>query len=78
MIIGLILSNTPAQSETFLISKIKGLQEMGHQVALHANKTEDFYLCQTIPHPKPGNNDPVFPPPPISTPAADSAKIKDV
>ena len=56
MIIALVLSNTPAQSETFLNSKIKGLQEMGHQVVLFANQVEDFRLCRAIPHPKISRN----------------------
>ena len=52
MRIGLVLSNTPAQSETFFISKIKGLQENGYEVVLFASQTEDFRLCRVIPHPE--------------------------
>ena len=32
MKIGIILSNTPEYSETFFLSKIRGLQGRGHQV----------------------------------------------
>ena len=56
MIIGLILSNRPAQSETFFTSKIQGLQEEGYQVVLFANQSEDFQICRLIPHPKVGRN----------------------
>lgn len=56
MKIGFVLSSTPANSETFFIAKIKGLQEMGHQVLLFANQNRDFNLCQLITHPKVGQN----------------------
>ena len=56
MKIGLVLSNSPAQSETFFTSKIQGLREGGYQVALFANQSEDFHLCRTIPHPKVNRN----------------------
>lgn len=47
MTIGLILSKTPAYSETFFISKIKGLQEFGHRVILFVqHKEPDFNLCE--------------------------------
>ncbi|MBS2099073.1 glycosyltransferase family 4 protein [Carboxylicivirga linearis] len=37
MKIGLILSKVPGYSETFLVNKIKGLQEAGHSVLLFSN-----------------------------------------
>lgn len=47
MRIGLVLSSTPGYSETFLLSKIKGLQNHGHTVVLFAqNKQYDFKLCE--------------------------------
>ena len=56
MIIGLILSNRPAKSETFFTSKIQGLQDDGYKVALFANQSEDFQICRLIPHPKVSSN----------------------
>jgi colanic acid/amylovoran biosynthesis glycosyltransferase len=56
MKIGLVLSNSPAQSETFFTSKIKGLQDRGHQVVLFANQTKGFHLCRFIIHPKVSRN----------------------
>lgn len=50
MKIGLVLSNPPAYSETFFISKIKGLQKNGFEVVLFVNKnTEEFNLCRVKP-----------------------------
>ncbi len=47
MKIGLVLSNTPEYSETFFISKIKGLQKKGFQVILFVGKNKkDFDLCE--------------------------------
>lgn len=47
MKIGLVLSTTPAYSETFFISKIKGLQKNGFQVVLFVGKNkENFDLCE--------------------------------
>ena len=44
--IGLVLSGTPGYSETFFISKIKGLQEAGFEVVLFVDKkTTKFDLC---------------------------------
>lgn len=49
MKIGLFLSTTPGYSETFFISKIKGLQKNGIEVCLFChNKKEDFTLCPVI------------------------------
>lgn len=46
MQIGIVLSNTPGYSETFFISKIKGLQKNGIEVSIFCyNKKEDFKLC---------------------------------
>lgn len=53
MRIGIILSNTPAYSETFFRSKIKGLQENGVEVRLFCqSKEEDFRLCPVSESPK--------------------------
>lgn len=53
MTIGLILAKTPAYSETFFISKIKGLQEHGHQIILFVqHKEPDFNLCEVRIAPK--------------------------
>ena len=47
MRIGLILSSTPGYSETFLISKIKGLQSNGNKVVLFVQtRQQDFKLCE--------------------------------
>jgi colanic acid/amylovoran biosynthesis glycosyltransferase len=46
MKIGLVLSKTPSYSETFFISKIKGLQQSGIDVTLFVQqKSTDFSLC---------------------------------
>ena len=46
MKIGLVLSSTPAYSETFFNSKIKGLQKNGFEVVLFVNsKDTHFDLC---------------------------------
>jgi colanic acid/amylovoran biosynthesis glycosyltransferase len=46
MKIGLVLSSTPAYSETFFISKIIGLQKFGFEVVLFVNsKDTHFDLC---------------------------------
>ncbi|MBJ6367913.1 glycosyltransferase family 4 protein [Snuella sedimenti] len=53
MKIGLVLSKTPAYSETFFISKIKGLQASGIEVVLFVQyKAEDFVLCPVWVAPK--------------------------
>ena len=52
MKIGFVLFNTPAQSETFITSKLKGLQENGFKVVLFAKEKEKFDLCKVVPHPK--------------------------
>ena len=47
MKIGIVLSNTPAYSETFFNSKIKGLINNGVEVALCvAEKDKSFNLCK--------------------------------
>jgi glycosyltransferase involved in cell wall biosynthesis len=49
MKIGIILSQTPAYSETFFISKIKGLQRNGIAVSLYCQiKKDDFKACPVI------------------------------
>ena len=48
MKIALILNSTPAVSETFLISKIRGLQKNGHEVTIFARHKKDFKLCKVI------------------------------
>ena len=40
--IGLVLSNTPGYSETFFVSKIKGLVEAGNEFVLFASKGKDL------------------------------------
>jgi len=40
--IGLVLSNTPGYSETFFVSKIKGLVEAGNELLLFASKGKDL------------------------------------
>ncbi|GGZ80992.1 glycosyltransferase family 4 protein [Algibacter mikhailovii] len=53
MKIALVLSSTPAYSETFFRSKIRGLQISGHQVLLiTAKKDVNFDLCEQYVHPK--------------------------
>ena len=47
MKIGLVLSTTPAYSETFFLSKINGLSGSGFDVTLFVQKVEnDFSLCK--------------------------------
>jgi len=47
MTIGLLLSKPPSYSETYFISKIKGLQNSGFEVVLYVQKTDpNFSLCQ--------------------------------
>ncbi|ARV08949.1 hypothetical protein BTO05_04605 [Winogradskyella sp. PC-19] len=44
--IGIVLSQTPGYSETFFISKIKGLQDAGADITLFVqHKNKDFDLC---------------------------------
>lgn len=46
MKIGLVLARTPVYSETFFLSKIKGLKASGFEVTLFAQQKEgDFSLC---------------------------------
>lgn len=50
MKIGIVLSKTPGYSETFFISKIKGLQTNGHSVTLFSQSTtKGFNLCRVKP-----------------------------
>ncbi len=53
--IGLVLIKTPSFSEKFLISKIKGLQQEGHEVMLFARKYDDFNICKVVGMPKVSN-----------------------
>lgn len=48
--IGLVLPNHPSYSETFFISKIKGLQQKGFEVILFTSgpKNKSFKLCPVI------------------------------
>lgn len=49
MTIGIILSSSPGYSETFLTSKILGLQKQGHTVVLFCQEVlPDFSLCKTV------------------------------
>ena len=51
--IGLVLSSTPAYSETFFRSKIIGLKKAGYEVLLFAERNDkNFDLCRVIPNPK--------------------------
>ncbi len=53
MRIGLVLSSTPGYSETFLTSKIKGLQEQGIDVVLFSQQIDkEFKLCTVIKSPR--------------------------
>lgn len=49
MKIGIVLSSSPAYSETFLTSKILGLQKQGHSIVLFCQEVfPDFSLCETV------------------------------
>ncbi|WP_242091604.1 glycosyltransferase family 4 protein [Aestuariivivens sediminicola] len=53
MKIGLVLAKPPSYSETFFVSKIKGLQNHGFQVTMFVqNKEADFSLCDVKVAPK--------------------------
>lgn len=55
MKIGIVLSKTPSYSETFFTSKIKGLQNYGHEVLLFVQqKSDDFDGCTVIQSPYTG------------------------
>ncbi|MAO50405.1 MAG: glycosyltransferase [Pusillimonas sp.] len=57
MRIGLVLSQTPAYSETFFNSKIKGFREHGIDVHLYCqSKKDDFNLCPVILSPRVSSN----------------------
>ena len=56
MKIGLVLSNVPGLSETFIVSKIVGLQKAGHEVLLFANGKLETKICKKISHPTSLNN----------------------
>ncbi len=56
MKIGLVLSHVPGISETFLVSKIIGLQKAGHKVILFANGELETKICEKISHPTSSNN----------------------
>lgn len=52
MTIGIVLSQPPGYSETFFNSKIKGLQENGHEVILFTGPSQSSYkLCKHIKSP---------------------------
>jgi len=51
MKIGLIFTNFPSNSETFLISKINGLKKYGHQIILFGNGEIDKKYGRIIHHP---------------------------
>ena len=56
MRIGIVLSKTPAYSETFFNLKIKGLMDNGFEVVLFVQKKEkEFDLCPVIESPKVGS-----------------------
>ena len=46
MKIGLILSNIPSKSETFLCAKIIGLLKNGHEVLIFSDKENKFDLAK--------------------------------
>ncbi|WP_340203177.1 glycosyltransferase family 4 protein [Ascidiimonas sp. W6] len=49
MKIALVLANTPAYSETFFNSKIKGLQQNGFEVTLYTRiRQQNFELCPVV------------------------------
>ena len=49
MKIGMVLSSSPGYSETFLTSKISGLQIQGHTVILYCQDVlPEFSLCETV------------------------------
>lgn len=49
MKIGIVLSRPPSYSETFFISKIKGLQSHGYEVILFVqNSDSEFKLCKVV------------------------------
>ena len=52
MKIGFVLPNSPSYSETFLISKIKGLIQIGFKVIIFTNTFEKNNICKTIAKPK--------------------------
>ena len=52
MKIGLILSNIPSKSETFLLSKIKGLLKNGHEVLIFSDNENKFDVCPVYAKPK--------------------------
>ena len=56
MKIGLVLNRTPSNSEQFLTSKIKGLQQEGHQVILFAHQYNNFNICEVVDMPRISNN----------------------
>src|SRR5690606_14955202 len=49
--IGLVLAQTPAYTETFLVNKIKGLTESGFSVTVFTGNRGDrkFSLCREVP-----------------------------
>lgn len=57
MKIGIVLTQPPAYSETFFISKIKGLLNSGFEVKLYVREaSRDFELCTVVPAPTVSKN----------------------
>ena len=52
MKIGLVLSNTPVYSETFITNKIKGLQNFGHEVIIFGRMIGNFKFCEVVEPPR--------------------------
>tara|TARA_Y100000748_G_scaffold304010_1_gene311286 strand:- start:2179 stop:3354 length:1176 start_codon:yes stop_codon:yes gene_type:complete len=52
MTIGIVLPNTPTQSETFILSKINLLQNNGYRIIVFGNKLNGSYHYEMINHPK--------------------------
>ena len=61
MKIGIVLSTTPGYSETFFLSKIKGLQASGNAITLFTQKANpDFTLCKVVVAPKVHKNNTIL------------------
>ena len=52
MTIGIVLANTPSQSETFILSKIKILQDIGYKTLVFGNSLNGPHHYDVISHPK--------------------------
>ncbi len=61
MNIGIVLSKTPNYSETFFLTKIKGLQSVGFKVVLFVQKKDpQFSLCPVITAPSVRKGQPIW------------------